>query len=102
MSKLLISGTRILDEMLQTNKRFILNVGGSRSSKTYSILQFILIYCLKNKDKIVTIARKTFPALRLGAYREFIQMLKDYEIYKAENHNKTNKANCGAIELQMQ
>jgi phage terminase large subunit len=28
--------------------------------------------------------------LRLGAYREFIEMLKSYEIYKVENHNKTN------------
>jgi phage terminase large subunit len=88
--KLEIEGNRILDEMLASNHRFILNVGGSRSGKTYAILQYILIYCLKNKDKIVTIARKTFPSLRLGAYREFVEMLKTYEIYKIENHNKTN------------
>jgi phage terminase large subunit len=88
--KLEIEGNRILDEMLASNHRFILNVGGSRSGKTYAILQYILIYCLRNKDKVVTIARKTFPSLRLGAYREFIEMLKSYEIYKVENHNKTN------------
>ena len=90
MSKIEISGTRILDEMLASDKRFFLNIGGSRSSKTYSILQYILIYCVKNKDKVITIARKTFPALRLGAYREFIQMLKDYDLYREHNHNKTN------------
>ena len=90
MSQLKIKGTRILDEMLATDKRFILNIGGSRSSKTFSIMQFILIYCLKNKDKTITIARKTFPSLRLGAYREFMNMLKVYDIYKTENHNKTN------------
>jgi phage terminase large subunit len=88
--RLQISGTRILNEMLATDKRFILNVGGSRSSKTYSILQYLLVYALKHKDKTITIARKTFPSLRAGAYREFIQMLKDYEIYKEEHHNKTN------------
>jgi phage terminase large subunit len=88
--KLEIEGNRILDEMLASNHRFILNVGGSRSGKTYAILQYILIYCLRNKDKIITIARKTFPSLRLGAYREFIDMLKTYGIYKEENHNKTN------------
>lgn len=88
--RLEIEGNRILDEMLQSDHRFILNVGGSRSGKTYAILQYILIYCLKNKDKVITIARKTFPSLRLGAYREFIEMLKTYEIYKVENHNKTN------------
>ena len=88
--KLEIEGNRILDEMLASNHRFILNVGGSRSGKTYAILQYILIYCLRNKDKIITIARKTFPSLRLGAYREFVEMLKTYAIYKEENHNKTN------------
>jgi phage terminase large subunit len=90
MSQLKIKGTRILDEMLVTDKRFILNVGGSRSSKTFSIMQYILIYCIKNHDKVISIARKTFPSLRLGAYREFIEMLKFYGIYKSENHNKTN------------
>lgn len=88
--KLEIKGNRILNEMMASNHRFILNVGGSRSGKTYAILQYILIYCIKNKDKIITIARKTFPSLRLGAYREFIQMLKDYELYREANHNKTN------------
>ena len=88
--KLQIEGNRLLDEMLQSNHRFTLHVGGSRSGKTYSILQYIIIYCFKNKDKTVTIARKTFPSLRLGAYREFVQLLKELDIYKEENHNKTN------------
>jgi len=88
--KLEIQGSRLLDEMLLTNKRFILHVGGSRSSKTYSVLQYIIIYCFRNKDKTVSIARKTFPSLRLGAYREFIQLLKDMNIYREESHNKTN------------
>jgi len=90
MSRLNIRGTRVLNEMLASDKRFYLNIGGSRSSKTYSILQYIIIYALKNNDKIITIARKTFPSLRAGAMREFLQMLKDYEIYKEEDHNKTN------------
>jgi phage terminase large subunit len=88
--KLQIEGNRLLDEMLNSDKRFFLHIGGSRSGKTYSILQYIIIYCFKNKDKTITIARKTFPSLRLGAYREFIQLLKDLDVYKEESHNKTN------------
>lgn len=88
--RLKIKGTRILNEMLATDKRFIMNTGGSRSSKTHSILQYIIIYSFKNTGKTITIARKTFPSLRLGAMRELLQMLKDYEIYKEEHHNKTN------------
>lgn len=88
--RLKIKGNRLLQEMLGTDKRFISHVGGSRSGKTYSILQYILIYAFKNQGKTITIARKTFPSLRLGAMREFIQLLKDYQIYKEEHHNKTN------------
>jgi phage terminase large subunit len=89
--KLNIKGNRLLNEMMSNqDKRFVSHVGGSRSGKTFSILQYILIYCIKNKNKTITIARKTFPSLRLGAYREFIEMLKTYEVYKVEDHNKTN------------
>ena len=88
--RLKIKASRVLNEMMTTDKRFILSIGGSRSTKTYSALQYVLIYCLKNQNKTITIARKTFPSLRLGAMREFLQMLKDYEIYKEEDHNKTN------------
>lgn len=88
--KLKIEANRLLQEMLNTDKRFILHIGGSRSGKTYSILQYLLVYCLKNKGKTVTIARKTFPSLRLGAMREFLEMLKSHDIYREEHHNKTN------------
>ena len=88
--RLKIKGNRLLNEMLKSDKRFISHVGGSRSGKTYSILQYLLIYALKNTGKTITIARKTFPSLRLGAMREFFQVLKDNELYKEEWHNKTN------------
>ncbi|NBR22902.1 MAG: PBSX family phage terminase large subunit, partial [Micrococcales bacterium] len=89
-NKLEIKGSRVLDEMIANKKRFILSVGGSRSSKTYSAMQWILIQCFSNKDLVITIARKTFPSLRKGAYREFIQMLKNYGIYNEVAHNRTN------------
>lgn len=88
--KLNIRATPLLKQMLDTDKRFILHIGGSRSGKTYSILQYIMLYCFKNQNKTITIARKTFPSLRLGAYKEFIEMLKEYEVYETEAHNKTN------------
>lgn len=88
--RLKINGSYNLDQILKSDKRFISMVGGSRSGKTYAVLQYIIIYCLKNTDKTVTIARKTFPALRAGAYRELIQLLKDMDLYDEHNHNKTN------------
>jgi len=88
--KIDIKGSYNLDCLLKSNKRFHLLVGGSRSGKTYAIIQWILIYCFKNKHKKITIARKTFPSLRMGAYREFIEILKAYEIYDVNKHNKSS------------
>jgi phage terminase large subunit len=71
------------------DKRFIINEGGSRSSKTYSLCQLMIIYCLQNNNKVVSVIRKTFPALRATVLRDFIEILKDIGLYKQESHNKS-------------
>lgn len=69
--------------------RFVINEGGSRSSKTYSLCQLVIIYCLQNNNKVVSIIRKTFPALRATVLRDFIEILKELNIYSVEDHNKS-------------
>jgi len=69
--------------------RFMINEGGSRSSKTYSLCQLVIIYCLQNNNKVVSIIRKTFPALRATVLRDFIEILKELNIYSVEDHNKS-------------
>ena len=69
--------------------RFIINEGGSRSSKTYSLCQLLIVYALQNPQKVVSIIRKTFPALRATVMRDFLEILKDLDIYSAERHNKS-------------
>ena len=69
--------------------RFVINEGGSRSSKTYSLCQLVIIYCLQNNNKVVSVIRKTFPALRATVLRDFIEILKELNIYSVEDHNKS-------------
>jgi phage terminase large subunit len=69
--------------------RFVINEGGSRSSKTYSLCQLVIIYCLQNNHKVVSVIRKTFPALRATVLRDFIEILKELNIYSVEDHNKS-------------
>ena len=78
-------------EAILGDKRFIINEGGSRSSKTYSLCQLMIIYCLQNNNKVVSVIRKTFPALRATVLRDFIEILKDIGLYKEENHNKSEQ-----------
>lgn len=85
-----IQVTKIFDKnfkALNSDKRFIINQGGSRSSKTYSLCQLIIVWCLQNPNKVVSIVRKTFPALRATVMRDFFEVLKDLELYEKASHN---------------
>lgn len=78
---------RNYDALYNNEARFIINEGGSRSSKTYSLCQLIMVYCLQNPQKVVSIIRKTFPALRATAMRDFLEVLKEAGIYDKSSHN---------------
>jgi len=75
----------------RSDKKILIEQGGSRSGKTFNILIWIIFdYCSKHNNHIVTICRKTFPSLRGTVMRDFLDILKDYELYTEANHNKTN------------
>jgi phage terminase large subunit len=69
--------------------RFIINEGGSRSSKTYSLCQMIIVYSLQNRGKVTSIIRKTFPALRATVMRDFLEIMKEMDLYDVNAHNKS-------------
>lgn len=74
-----------------SDKRIIIEQGGTRSGKTYNILMWIIFdYCAKNKGKIITICRKTYPALRATAMRDFFEILKSNDLYDESLHNKSS------------
>ena len=57
--------------------------GGSRSSKTYSIIQFWLQYAEANKgiQKRVIVSRLKATWLTATVLKDFIDILKDYNLY---------------------
>ena len=50
----------------------------------------IFDYCDNHSGHTVTIARKTFPALRASVMRDFFEILERYDLYKPAHHNRTN------------
>ena len=81
----------VYKHLVNSNKKIIVEQGGTRSGKTYNILLFIIFYyCTNNTGKIITICRKTFPSLRATVLRDFLQILKQYQVYRDEFHNKSN------------
>lgn len=71
------------------NIRFIVNQGGSRSSKTYSIAQLFGGIMFGEVGKVLTVVRKTLPSLKASAMRDFFAILKEQDVYNEGYHNKT-------------
>ena len=86
-----IQSNVVFKHLVNSDKKIIINQGGTRSGKTYNILLFIIFYyCLRNNKKIITICRKTFPALRATVLRDFLSILRKYDLYKEDKHNKSS------------
>ena len=73
----------------RSRKRVVLNEGGARSSKSYSIAQLFIKKLFDEDKKNFLITRKTLPSLRITSYKLFIDLLKQYGAYECFTHNKT-------------
>lgn len=81
----------VWEHLCDSDKRIIIEQGGTRSGKTYNILMWIIFdYCSKNRGKVITICRKTYPALRATAMRDFFEILKINGLYDESLHNKSS------------
>ena len=89
--ELTIQATPVFQKNYQSNKRFVLNQGGTRSSKTYSILQVLILKALEASEPIViSVVRKTLPALKKSVLRDFINILESMGLYDPAYHNKAD------------
>ncbi len=81
----------VFKHLLKSQKKIIVEQGGTRSGKTYNILLWIIFsYCTQNTGKIITICRKSFPSLRATVMRDFFDILKTHKMYNEINHNKSS------------
>lgn len=76
----------------EATTRFVRNMGGTGSSKTYSIALRFIELMIDNRDKpaVFDVVRKTLPALRSTAMKDFFDILKAYNIYDERFHNKSD------------
>lgn len=91
LSKAKVRTNEVCQHLLDSDKKIVVEQGGTRSGKTYNILVWIIFhYAPKNRGKTITICRKTFPALRASVMRDFLDILKDQDMYREEYHNRSS------------
>ena len=81
--------TTVFRKNYEARTTIVLNEGGARSSKSYSICQLLIYKLMTETGKSILITRKTMPSLRITAYKLFIDLLNEYGLYDERCHNKT-------------
>ena len=66
------------------------HLGGTRSGKTYAILQWIIVQALQSKQE-VTIVRKTIPSLKRTVIKDFKDVMQAMGIYSEAEYNISDR-----------
>ena len=74
---------------IDSSKKICILQGGTRSSKSYSALQWILVHCLMENNIVVSVVRKSFPSMRVSIMRDWQTILKELGIWDEERWSAT-------------
>jgi phage terminase large subunit len=80
-----ISTTKVFQDLLESDKRINVFQGSSRASKTFNILIFFVYKLLQEENKVLSIVRKTGPALKGSVLRDLKEVLLMFDIYKPDD-----------------
>ena len=76
-------------DLIESKKRFKVHQGGTRSGKTFAVCQYLTYLLTSSKEPlIISIVRKTLPALKGSVLRDFILILQQTGLYFEGTHNK--------------
>lgn len=85
-----INTTRVYEKNVRSRAQYIVNVGGAGSSKSHSLAQILVQKLFSLPNRKIAICRKTFPSLRLTAYKLVTDLLSEYGLYSRVKHDRAN------------
>ena len=85
-----INTTITFENLLESNSRVTQHIGGTRSGKTYAILQYVIVEGLKS-PQIITVVRRTIPSLKRTVIKDFTDILKGIGIWNEDNFNISDR-----------
>lgn len=84
----------------ESEANIVVNVGGTRSGKTYSVLQLLALIANRSAEPLlISVVTQTFPQLRQGAMRDFERVLAELPIPFSENRS-THTWNIGRSKVE--
>lgn len=88
---MLFTETTATKKVIRLDKRIRLLAGGTSASKTISVLLYLIAKCQSDKEPTLTsVVSESFPHLRRGAMRDFLNILQSHNYYKDDRWSKTD------------
>jgi phage terminase large subunit len=85
-----INTTLTFENLIESKSRITQHIGGTRSGKTYAILQYLIVKSIENPQTI-TIVRKTIPSLKRTVIKDFKDILNGLGIWKETDYNISDR-----------
>ena len=85
-----INTTVTFENLLESKARVSQHIGGTRSGKTYAILQFLIVRGLESAQTI-TVVRRTIPSLKRTIIKDFTDILKSLGVWDDMDWNTTDR-----------
>ena len=85
-----IDTTITFENLLESKSRVSQHIGGTRSGKTYAILQFLIVEGLKSAQTI-TVVRRTIPSIKRTVMKDMIDILKGIGIWNENYFNTSDR-----------
>jgi phage terminase large subunit len=80
-----------LKKIKALTKRLRIVQGGSSASKTYSILMILIDLAQRDKKPTLTsVVSETFPHLKRGSVKDFLEIMGELNLFKPRSWNKTD------------
>lgn len=85
-----IDTTVTFEHLLESRSRVTQHIGGTRSGKSYGILQFLIVRGLESTQTI-TVVRKTIPSLKRTVIKDFTDILKGLDLWNEDAFNISDR-----------
>ena len=82
--------TTATSKLLKLKKRIRVVAGGTSGGKTISILQILIDYAQTHNGELISVVSESFPHLRRGSMRDFLNIMQDHNYFKDDAWSKTD------------
>jgi len=82
--------TTATTKLNQLTKRIRGVAGGTSASKTISILLLLINYAQTHRNELISVVSESFPHLKRGSIRDFLNIMEQHNYFKESRWNKTD------------